>query len=405
MEIYCVKCRKKTETENLSENLTKNNRKQIKGKCKICGTNKSQFVKNSEKIDKNEEKSENLLEKLYYDPKSGFSGINNLQRKSGKSQKEVQEFLNQQDTYVLHKPAKRTFKRQKVYFSKIDEQWQSDLVEMIPYSDENDNYKYLLTCIDCFSKFAWVIPLKNKTGVETVRAFEKIFKDRKPEKIQTDKGKEYYNTHLSKFLKSENIQHFSTDSDKKASICERFNRTLKEKMWKVFTQNDDHKWVNILDDLVSNYNNSYHRSIKMTPIEASKLENSGIVYENLFPDEKPNVSSKTKFKVGDTVRITKYKKIFDKGYLPNWTTERFIIDKVFYTIPTTYELKDLAGEELTGKFYDEELAIYDKQDNIMKVEKILKKRTKNGKKEILIKWYGYPEKFNTWEPESCLIKN
>lgn len=402
MEIYCLKCKIKTESLNLNEVMTKNNRKQIKAQCKICNTNKSQFILNFE-LKKGGGGNTSQIEKMYYDPKAGYCGINELQRKTGKSQKEVKKFLNQQETYTLHKPARKNFNRERVYVHDIEEQWQADLVEMIPYSEENNDFKYLLTVIDCFSKFAWAVPIKNKSGNETLRVFEKLFKDRKPLKLQTDKGKEFYNTPLNKLFKSNKINHFSTDSDLKAQIVERFNRTLKEKMWKIFTQNGDNKWIDIIDDLLTNYNNSYHRSIKMTPTNASKKENREIVHKNLYP-EKICELDKNKFKIGDNVRITKYKSIFDKGYLPNWSSETFVINKVFKNNPCSYELKDLDDELIKGKFYNEELTLFDKQNKDYIVEKILKKRTRNGIKEVLIKWYGYPEKFNSWEVESENLK-
>ncbi|CAP20774.2 Protein CBG24082 [Caenorhabditis briggsae] len=275
---------------------------------------------------------------------------------------------------------------------------------MIPYSEENDGFKYLLTVIDCFSKYAWVVPLKNKNGFTTSQALQTIFKQRKPQKMQTDKGKEYYNKEINKLFKANSIIHFSTESDKKASIIERFNRTLKEKMWKIFTFNDNHKWIESLGDLVNNYNNSYHRSIKMSPIKASDPKNKTIVHKNLFGNtqllEVPN--KKTKFNIGDTVRVTKYKTIFAKGYLPNWSTEQFKIDKVHNTSPITYEIKDLADEKIKGKFYEEELTLHKNIENKYHIEKILKRRTRNGKREVLVKWYGYPEKFNSWIPESNL---
>ncbi|CAP34049.2 Protein CBG15913 [Caenorhabditis briggsae] len=162
---------------------------------------------------------------------------------------------------------------------------------MIPYAEENNNFKYLLTVIDSFSKNAWVVPLKTKTGKETASALQSIFKSRKPQKMQTDNGKEYYNQEMKALFKSFDIKHFSTYSDKKASIIERFNRTLKEKMWKMFTHQGNHKWTDILDKLVQGYNNHYHRSIKMTPIEASKKENEDQVHENLFPSSKEMLKS------------------------------------------------------------------------------------------------------------------
>jgi hypothetical protein len=168
-------------------------------------------------------------------------------------------------------------------------------------------------------------------------------------------------------------------------------------MWKYFTQVGNKKWINIVDDLVYNYNNTYHRSIKMSPVEASRIENETKVYKNLYKDS-GMVKKSNKFNVGDKVRISKYKGTFDKGYLPNWTTELFTVSKVSNTNPVTYKIIDENKEEIEGIFYEPELVKFDKQDNDYEVEKILKTRTKNGKKEYFVKWLGYPNSMNSWIP-------
>ncbi len=112
-------------------------------------------------------------------------------------------------------------------------------------------------------------------------------------------------------MKCLKVDWFSTNSDLKASIVERFNRTLKTKMWRYFTEVWHKKWINVIDDLVYNYNNSFHRSIKMTPIEGSKKENESIVYKNLYKDgNESDIKIKPKYKVGDKVRISKWKSTF-----------------------------------------------------------------------------------------------
>jgi transposase InsO family protein len=180
-------------------------------------------------------------------------------------QKEVKEFLDTVDTYTLHKLIRKKFQTRRVYVKGIDKQWQADLVEMREFSKENDRYNYLLTVIDCFSKYAWAIPIKNKTAEEIIKSFDNIFKERKPLKLQTDKGKEFMNKKVQNFLKINDVVWFSTNSEFKASIVERFNRTLKTKMWKYFTEVGNKKWINIVNDLISNYNNTYHTSIKIFP--------------------------------------------------------------------------------------------------------------------------------------------
>ena len=242
---------------------------------------------------------------------------------------------------------------------------------MIPYSKDNKNYKYLLTVIDCFSKFGWAIPIYNKSGIEIYKAFKSIFTKFKriPNKIQTDLGKEFYNKDVKKLFKENNIIHFSTHSNVKASIVERFNRTLKEKMWKYFTENKTNKWIDILDSLIDNYNSSYHRSIKMSPLLASNKENSSQVENNLYGNIKNIEMKKPRYKVGDKVRINKYKSVFAKGYLPNYTSEIFVISEVVKSVSDkigeykikdpviTYRIKDLSGEDILGIFYEEELVL------------------------------------------------
>jgi transposase InsO family protein len=346
-------------------------------------------------------KERDLLNNLYYDPKMGYSGLKELSRKSKLPQTKVKEFLEQQNTYTLHKPIKKKFETRKVYVHGIDNQWQADLVEMQEFSKENEGLKYLLTIIDCFSKYAWAIPIKDKTADQTIEAFNNIFKQRKPLKLQTDKGKEFINKKFQELLKRNNIHWFSTNSDLKASIVERFNRTLKTKMWKYFTQIGTRKWIDIVDDLVYNYNNSYHRSIKMTPVEGSKKENESIVYKNLYRESKLSKKS-NKFKVGDKVRISKWKGTFEKGYLPNWTRELFTVSKVLNTSPTTYKIEDYNDEEIEGSFYEPELVKFDKQDEVYEVEKILKTRIKNGEKEYLVSWRSYGPEYNSWIPAENL---
>ncbi|RWS01909.1 hypothetical protein B4U79_00095 [Dinothrombium tinctorium] len=252
-------------------------------------------------------------------------------RKSTQPISVVKEFLDKQDTYTKHKHIKRKFETRRVFVKGIDDQFQADLVEMIPYAKENKGIRHMLTCIDVFSKYAWAITIKNKTGEEVADAFEQIFKERIPANIQTDLGKEFYNSNVQALFQKYNLNHFSSYSPLKASVFERFNRTLKEKIWKYFSEMGNHIWIDVIDDLVLNYNNSVHRTIKMTPVEASLKDNEGKVMINLYPTL--NQVYKAKFKEGDMVRISKYKTPFEQGYKQNFTTEIFKIVKVRQTKP------------------------------------------------------------------------
>ena len=292
----------------------------------------------------------------------------------------------------LHKPIRHKFPRRRVFAKKANDIWAADLIEMIPYSRQNKGYKYLLTVIDIFSKYGWIIPLKRKTGVEVADAFKKLFKEKIPERIWVDNGPEFYNQHMKKLLKKHNIILYSTHNELKSCIVERWNRTMKTDMWKYFTANYTYKYIDILPALVEKYNNSYHRSIKCTPKEAMKRENTAKVFKALYGKDTPYTPPK--FKVNDRVRITKKRGIFDKGFTPNWKDEVFIISKIKPTKPTTYIIRDERGEELGGSFYEPELQL--SKVDTYRIEKVLRKRVRNGQKQEYVKWYGYDSSHNQW---------
>ena len=268
----------------------------------------------------------------------------------------------------------------------------------------NRGYKYLLMVLDLFSKYGWIVPLKTKTGLEVAKAFESLLVKNKPKMLWVDKGKEYYNKNVLDLLAKDKIKVYSTENEEKSSVCERWNRTIKDKMYKRFTMQNNTVYVDILPKILASYNNSRHRSIGMTPFQARKPENYGKVYFNLYGDlarenNKTKTNKKTEFRVGDRVRISKYKRVtFDKGYTPNWTEEVFIIDEIRFTNPITYKIKDLNGEVIKGTFYREELQKTDQE--VYRIEKIIRK----SKGKALVKWKGYPDEFNSWVSAGDLKK-
>ena len=183
--------------------------------------------------------------------------------------------------------------------------------------------------LDLFSKYGWIVPLKDKKGETVTEAFKTIFKESgKPQYLWTDKGKEYYNKNMRELLEKNGITLYSTENEEKSSVCDRWNRTIKTKMWKQFTVKRNTIYLDILLKILSQYNNTKHSSIKMTPVEASKKKNESTVYFILYGDME-QLSSKPRFNVDDKVRISEYKrKVFDKGYTPNWTEEIFLVDKI-----------------------------------------------------------------------------
>lgn len=299
--------------------------------------------------------------------------------------------IKQQIVNELHKPARRNFKRRSVILKGIDDLWQADLIEMIPYARQNNGFKYILVVIDGFSKFAWAEPLKTKSASEVANAFSRILQlGRKPKNLQTDQGKEFFNAVFSKLMSKHNINHYSTYSNIKACIAERFNRTLKNRLWKQFSLQGSYKWTKILPSLMKHYNNTKHRTINMKPssVKGKKIERKLLlsVYTKASDARLP------KYAVNDHVRISKYRSQFAKGYTPSWTTEIFRITHVRKTKPITYLLSDIYGNPIQGGFYEEEIQKV-KHPDVYLVEKILKRK---GDK-VLVKWLGFDSSHNSWE--------
>ena len=292
----------------------------------------------------------------------------------------------------LHKPVRRKFKRRRVLVNGIDKIWAADLADMKAFTEFNRRIKYLLAVIDVFSKYGYLIPLKDKTGKSVASALKTIFKERKPEKMWVDKGKEFYNKDVEEL-----IELYSTENEEKSSVVERWIRTMKEKMWKYFTDNNTNVYVDILPDLVEDYNNTRHSSIKMTPVEASKKKNELTVWRNLYPNRLNIIDINPKFSIGDKVRISKKKKTFEKGYTTRWTEEIFTIVEVKHTSPVTYKIADLNGEEIKGTFYEPELQKTSQQ--LFRIEKVIKR----GKNKSLVKWKGYSDDFNSWVDNKDIV--
>ena len=230
----------------------------------------------------------------------------------------------------------------------------------------NKGFKFLFCIIDIFSKYAWAIPLKDKKGISIVNDFQKILKesDRKPNKIWVDKGKEFCNNSFKKWLRDNDIEMYSTNNEGKSVIAERFVRTLKTKISKYMTAISKNVYIDKLDYIVKKYNNKYHTSIKMKPVD---------VKDNTYFDFKKEINNKDpKFKVGDHVRISNYKNSFAKGYMPNWVDEIFVIKKVKNTVPWTYVINDLNDEKIIGTFYEKELQSTNQQK--FRVEKVIKRK-------------------------------
>lgn len=289
----------------------------------------------------------------------------------------------------LHRGARKNFERRRTDMIGIDDTYQIDLVEMIPYASQNRNFKYILTVICCFSKFAWAIGLKTKNAKDVSDAMDTVLRTgRVPKNIHSDMGKEFYNTTFQNLMKKYRINHYSTFSVMKAAIVERFNRTLKTKMWKKLHLQGSYKWIDILAEIVDEYNNTKHSTIGMKPIDCSHSDEERLLHTVY---NYTNYMKPPRYHVDDSIRISKHKSVFSKGYTPNWTAEIFKIYKVQQTQPVTYLIKDYEGKRIEGCFYEHEIQIV-KHPDVYLVERIIRTR----RNQLYVKWLGFDEKHNSW---------
>ena len=257
--------------------------------------------------------------------------------------------LKQKIAKEIFSPVVKKFDRIQIQTHYKDECWSIDLIDRSSLAKYNKNYKFIFTIIDNHTKFAWAIPLKDKSGKSTTTAFKKLIETskRKPEKVWSDRGKEFYNKTFLDFLKQNEIQIYSTHSDLKAVFVERFNRTLLDLIKEPMYIEGKACWLNHINSALDKYNNRVHTTTRMTPFEASN--------KPIDPPTFVNKLKQPKFQVGDYVRVPDKRNIYSKGYTTNWNRELFKIQKINPTNPITYTLEDENNEQIAGKHYEQEL--------------------------------------------------
>ena len=257
--------------------------------------------------------------------------------------------LKQKIAKEIFSPVVKKFDRIQKQTHYKDECWSIDLIDRSSLAKYNKNYKFIFTIIDNHTKFAWAIPLKDKSGKSTTTAFKKLIETskRKPEKVWSDRGKEFYNKTFLDFLKQNEIQIYSTHSDLKAVFVERFNRTLLDLIKEPMYIEGKACWLNHINSALDKYNNRVHTTTRMTPFEASN--------KPIDPPTFVNKPKQPKFQVGDYVRVPDKRNIYSKGYTTNWNRELFKIQKINPTNPITYTLEDENNEQIAGKYYEQEL--------------------------------------------------
>lgn len=356
------------------------------------------------------------LRRIYYDARNpaSYSSVNKLYRACRLENptvtlQSVKDWLAGERVYSLHKPARKTFKRNRSIVSRVDEQWQADLVDMQVYSSSNRGCRYLLTVIDMFSKFAFVVPLKNKEGSTLKVAFKDIFATgRVPEKLQTDEGTEFENRILGPYLHSMGVRHFTTKNRQiKCAMVERFNRTLKGRLYKYMTARRTQSYLGILDDIVDSYNRTKHSVTKMRPVDVDvdDKHDKEVVFKNtygftnlrdliLYKIERDKRSVPA-LKVGDLVRLAKLRKTFQRGFKSSWTKSVFKVKRVILRMDKpVYELADRSAHVLKKKFYLDELQKV--TQNMLNAARVLETKNVNGRVRHLVQWTADAPEDTCW---------
>lgn len=293
------------------------------------------------------------------------------------------------------------FPRRRVVLKGLGDLFQADLMYLPDCRYRGQTFKYALVVIDCFSKKVWCTPLADKTGKSVTEAMENILKYTLPPKnLHTDKGTEFFNETFKQLMSKHNINHYHTFTEKKAQIVERVIRTLKLWIYKEFLLKGHMNWVEeILDEVVVRYNEKIHRSTGVRPNEVG-AHNETEILQRLNSNVVGKTTTTTKrrrppprFQVGDSVRISRIKNAFEKGYTYNWSPEIFTITKVDDKyVPVTYNIEDGEKQPIQGQFYQHELLKVRHKD-VYLVEKVLQKKRGDLMK---VRWLGFDKKHDSW---------
>ena len=324
-----------------------------------------------QKKKKQQSRINTLLKRLYTDVSAGspalFTSVEPLYREAKKiikdiKREEVEEFLIQQPTYTRHRRAVRHFKRLATIAPGLHTNWQCDLSDMQRLSKENKGYGFFLLCIDSLSRQIFVEPVKTKHATAIVKGFQAIF-DRcgyKPWKLVSDAGKEFTARAVQEYLNEHGIKHYCmyTSPQFHAGMAERANRSVKERLYRYFTHANTRTWIAVIQPIVDAINHSPNASLGgLRPTDVT-FDNAAEVREAVKRSFMPTKRANRIYKVGDYVRIERYKHAFQKGYEPNFTREVFSISEVRRRpLPVTYHLTDQNGETLKGWFYTQDLSL------------------------------------------------
>ena len=331
------------------------------------------------------------LADAYYDTRrpSAYGSISALQQATGADRNTVKNWLLGEKTYVSHRLARKKFDKDTIIVQGLNDQVSSDLADVSAFASENQQTRFLLVCVDSLSKFAMVLPLKDKKASTVGEALRRMYSrsPRKPRCLRSDRGKEYLGESCQRVLKELGIRHFTTYSKTKAAIAERYIRSLKSKIYKHFTATGRHRYIDVLQDLVKGYNDSVHSSTGMAPSQVT-VYNSHKVWNKLYGHLVKAKHQEPSLKIGDKVLISKELNPFHKQYTGDWSTEIFQVADVRKSrgAKPRYLLVDAAGEAVLGAFKRTELQPLALTERVL--HKVMRSR-RDAMNRVPVQWRGY----------------
>ena len=361
------------------------------------------------------------LRGIFYDPShpASYGNARDLHRQARRDDlpytlEEIRDWLSGEETYTLFRPSKIKADTPRVIVSEAHYQYDSDTINMSKYTKANSKYAYIVIIIDIFTRFVWLHPLFTLKGSEMAPILREQFRSTKPSVLRTDGGSEYVNSDVKRLLTRMGIRHWIVrNTTTKANYAERAILSLKKRITKHLYTNQTERWIDILGDVARAYNNNRHRSIGMTPAQALTADKVHLWQVQYGPKKRKKrkqalkAPSKPttifKFKVNDVVRVVGYKHVFRRAYQEQNTQELYKVGVSSQSNKAQYELKTWDNQPVLGRFYNEELVkVKVSDDTVYKIEKIVSRKTRNKQKGYIVRWLGWPARYDSWVSETEL---
>ncbi len=316
--------------------------------------------------------------------------------------KDCRDFLRAIPTYTLYRPARKNFPRNVIRAEEVGEILQIDICFLKQYKKDNDDFAYVLIATDTFSKYTLLVPLQNRTPGAIIEALKEVFQSGvKPTKIYWDREGAFVSKEVQNFLKTAKVSNYSTKSKVKAPQAERFIRTLRNAIMRYFRGNNTRRWLEYVGTFIQNYNNRVHCTHRQKPADVlGDPERNWAAWQAMYGQRLARKPCSNGPKVGDYVRLSRLKQIFEKesSELGTFTEEVFRVDAVDRSQKwPMYQLNDLAGDAVEGKAYAEEIQVVHFDENsAFVIDRVKKRRHVNGVLQYFVSWRGWPPKFDSW---------